>query len=78
MSTYACSDLHGRFDLFKSTAWKIFDDQSSGKKTNDGNDDGYEQMVINFLLIPEIMYWKQPQTAGNEPTPKHQFSKAKY
>lgn len=43
-----CTGHRTGFDLFKSTAWKIFDDQSSGKKTNDGNDDGYEQLVMNF------------------------------
>ena len=36
------------FDLFKATAWKVFDDQSSGKKTN--NDSEYEQLTLNFLL----------------------------
>lgn len=43
-----CTGHRTGFDLFKSTAWKIFDDQSSGKKTNDGNDNGYEQLVMNF------------------------------
>ena len=43
-----CTGHQTGFDLFKSTAWKIFADQSSGKKTNDGNDDGYEQLVMNF------------------------------
>ena len=36
------------FDLFKSTAWKTFDDQSSGKRTRHINNDGYEQLIMNF------------------------------
>ena len=43
-----CTGHPKGFDLFKSTAWKIFDDQSSGKKTSDVHDDGYEQLVMNF------------------------------
>ena len=43
-----CTGHPNGFDLFKSTAWKIFDDQSSGKKTSDVHDVGYEQLVMNF------------------------------
>ena len=50
-----CTGHQTGFDLFKSTAWKIFDDQSSGKKTNDGNDDGYEQLAMNFETV-EVGY----------------------
>lgn len=43
-----CTGHPTGFDLFKATAGKIFDDQSSSKKTNDTNDKGYEQLTMNF------------------------------
>lgn len=35
------------FDLFKSTAWKVFDDQSSGKRVNSISE--YEQLTFDEL-----------------------------
>lgn len=42
-----CTGHQVGFDLFKSTAWKIFDDQSSGKKNSGANGDN-EQLMMNF------------------------------
>jgi len=42
-----CTGHPKGFDLFKSTAWKVFDDQSSGKHVN--NNSEYEQLTFNAL-----------------------------
>lgn len=84
-----CTGHPTGFDLFKSTAWKTFDDQSSGKKTNDGNDDGYEQLVMNFetgevgyehkeddahYTLRDIAAYLQQHFRGRQDVPKDEIS----
>ena len=84
-----CTGHQTGFDLFKSTAWKIFDDQSSGKKIKDGNDDGYEQLVMNFetgevgydhkeddahYTLRDIATYLQKHFRGRQEVPKEEIS----
>lgn len=42
-----CTGHQTGFDLFKSTAWKVFDDQSSGKRVNNSGE--YDQLTFDAL-----------------------------
>lgn len=42
-----CTGHQTGFDLFKSTAWKVFDDQSSGKHANNSGE--YDQLTFDAL-----------------------------
>ena len=42
-----CTGHQTGFDLFKSTAWKVFDDQSSGKHVNNSGE--YDQLTFDAL-----------------------------
>lgn len=84
-----CTGHKTGFDLFKSTAWKIFDDQSSGKRTNEAYEDGYEQMTINFetgeigvdhkeddahYTLRDIATYLQRHFRGRQDVPKEEIS----
>ena len=84
-----CTGHPTGFDLFKATAWKIFDDQSSGKKTNDTNDEGYEQLTMNFetgeigydykeddahYTIRDIATYLQRHFYGRQDVPKEEIT----
>ena len=79
-----CTRHQKGFDLFKSTAWKVFDDQSSGKRTaeSDGN---YEQMTLNLetgeaeyehkadethYVVRDIAAYLQKHFRGRQDVPK--------
>lgn len=82
-----CTGHPTGFDLFKSTAWKVFDDQSSGKHTNNGSE--YEQMTFNFITgeaecshetddscytVRDIAYYLQKKFKGRKDVPKQEVS----
>lgn len=78
-----CTGHPKGFDLFKSTAWKVFDDQSSGKRT--GNNSDYEQMTFDVVTgeivsghtaddscytIRDIAAYLQKEFRGKQEVPK--------
>ena len=78
-----CTGHPKGFDLFKSTAWKVFDDQSSGKRTD--NNSEYEQMTFDVLTgeivsghtvddscytIRDIAAYLQKEFRGKQDVPK--------
>lgn len=83
-----CTGHPKGFDLFKATAWKVFDDQSSGKHT--GNDSEYEQLSFDFMTgeiggshtvddscytVRDIAAYLQKHFVGRQDVPKEEIKK---
>lgn len=86
-----CTGHPTGFDLFKSTAWKVFNDQSSGKHVNNSSE--YEQLTFDALTgeivsgrtvddtcytVRDIAAYLQKKFKGRQDVPKDEVKTCLY